>query len=579
MNPNPRPALVAWLAFVSAAALTAQTATLTAHAELAARIAAEGLEHSEVMRFEDELCNTFGSRLTGSLAFDRAADWAVEQFRAMGLDARLSPWGEWKVGWDREQWMGRMVAPDELELQVACVAWTAPTRGLARGELVRVPQDEAQLAALQERLGGGRQVWLYGPLPKEPLREPVLRLLERDCVHGLVQSAASTGWNDKTYPNQIRVFGDQTAPLLPYEQRQRWAHAVVRDDQCERIEQALAGSEPVVVEFDLRNRWRKGPVVLNNVVADLVGTEFPDEYVIVCAHLDSWHQAAGATDNGTGTCSTLEVARILSKVGLRPRRTIRFLLWGGEEQGLLGSRQYVVQNRARMHAVSAVFNHDSGTNWVSGLTVAKSHEVDFTAIVAPILASLHAPEPDRDGPVFALRVVDTMKASGGGSDHASFGAVGVPAFSWQLTGPVPYGRGWHSQWDTYSIVRPEFQRHNATVFAIVAAGVADLDHRLSRDGVDRSGPDERRNRVDAQLVVETWFGVELDGTALTAVTRGGIAAQHGFQVGDRIVGVGDTAVADARELLAALRQRQGDGAAVEVHVERSGARQQVAVRL
>ena len=85
----------------------------------------------------------------------------------------------------------------------------------------------------------------------------------------------------------------------------------------------------------------KGPVTLNNVVADLVSSEHPDEIVIVCAHLDSWHQATGATDNGTGTCSTLETARILTTAGLKPKRTIRFILWGGEEQGLLGSRAYV----------------------------------------------------------------------------------------------------------------------------------------------------------------------------------------------------------------------------------------------
>ena len=379
-----RTPIASFVAFVaSAAALTGQS-----HAEIAEKIIREGTTNSRVMQFQDELCHDYGSRLTGSLAFDRAADWAVREFQAMGLDARLVPWGEWKVRWDREQWMGRMVEPSQLELQVACPAWTGGTRGIARGTLVQLPSTKEDLEALVQRVDAGEQLWFYEPAAPFEYMTKAVDLLERDNVHGIVQSATSTGRNSSQYPNQIRVFGDRTAALKPFEDRQRWAQAVVRDDQCEAIEAALDGDAPVVVEFELRNRWTNGPVTLNNVVADLKGTEFPDEYVIVCAHLDSWHQATGATDNGTGTCSTLEAARLITASGLKPKRTIRFILWGGEEQGLLGSRGYVVQNRTRMHKVSAVFNHDSGTNWAHALTIAKSHDADFAPIVAPILAAM-----------------------------------------------------------------------------------------------------------------------------------------------------------------------------------------------
>jgi hypothetical protein len=441
-----------------------------------------------------------------------------------------------------------------------------------------MPSDDAGLAALTEAVSGDGTFWLYGPLPRGARGDGVRALLDRDNVHGIVQSATSTRWNDRRYPNQIRVFGDRTAALKPFEERQRWAQAVVRDDQCEALEAALGGEEPVVVEFELRNRWTEGPVTLNNVVADLKGTEFPDEYVVVCAHLDSWHQATGATDNGTGTCSTLEAARLITQAGVRPKRTIRFILWGGEEQGLLGSRQYVVQNRTRMHKVSAVFNHDSGTNWAHSLTVAKSHEADLGPILAPILAAMTPPEADHEGPVFRLRAVSKMKPAGGGSDHASFAAVGVPAFSWSLKGPVPYGRGWHSQWDTYSIVRPDFQRHNATVFAVVAAGVANLDHMLSRSGVERATPGGRRGRVDAKLIVETWLGLELDGVKVQAVTEDGVAGRSKLQAGDVFVAVGDEPVEDARELLAEFRRIAGEQEAVPVFVERGGARIEIQVR-
>jgi len=411
-------------------------------------------------------------------------------------------------------------------------------------------------------------------MPKGALADSINKLLSHDFVHGVVQSATSTGWNSKSYQNQIRVFGVRNGGLVPYEDRQRWAQAVVRDDQCQQLEAALDGddrhsNDAVMIEFELRNRFRKGPIVLNNVIADIVGTEFPDEFVIICAHLDSWHQATGATDNGTGTCSTLETARILSKLNFKPKRTIRFMLWGGEEQGLLGSHGYVVKNRTEMHKVSAVFNHDSGTNWAHALTVASSHAGDFAAAIAPITKLMTSPQADFDGELFTVKANEVLKPAGGGSDHASFAGVGVPAFGWQLTGHVPYGRGWHSQWDTYSIVVPEFQRHNATVFAIIAAGIANLDHMLSRVGVERATPGGRA-RIDAQLVFETWLGIELEETTVKAISKDSMAQKATLAVGDRITAIDGTEVADAPEMLAAMRKAAGEQETVTVTVMRKG---------
>ena len=562
---------------------------LPGQSDQAQAIIREGMTNSGVMAFQDSLCHEYGSRLTGSLAFDRAAQWALEEFQAMGLDARLEKWGEWQPGWDSEQWMGRMTAPQALELQVACPAWTGSTRGIARGELVPMPADEAafdQLAARAADLAGSSDgtgsdmprpiegLWLYGPLPDRdnPLRKRVVELLEMPLlpVHGIVQSATSTGWNSDRYDNQIRVFGDRNTALLPFEDRPRWAHAVVRDDQCKLLEEALAGDEPVQIEFELRNRFRRGPIVLNNVVADLVGTEYPDEYVIVCAHLDSWHQATGATDNGTGTCTTLEAARILASVGIKPKRTIRFMLWGGEEQGLLGSRQHVVQNRTRMHKVSAVFNHDSGTNWAHALRIPDSQAEDFRTIVQPILDHMQAPQANHEGPIFELRTVPVLQPAGGGSDHASFGAVGVPAFGWSLEGEVSYGRGWHSQWDTWTIVVPDYQRHTATVIAVIADGVANLDHLLSREGVERAKP-RQRGPVTAQLVIEAWLGLELDGTKVESVSPDSRAGAADLRVGDVITQIGEETVANTAEFLAALRKANESGKTVPVQVSRGDA--------
>ena len=546
--------------------------------DLARAILKESADNSQVMQFQDELCHDYGSRLTGSLAYDRAADWAVEQFREMGLEARLDQWGEWKVGWDREQWMGRVVSPTKLELQVATPAWTGGTRGIARGTLVAMPKDQAECDQLAQRATEqDEQLWLYGPIPRGDKGGPIRQLLDHKKVHGIVQSATSTGWNSNAYKNQIRVFGDRNGGLVPYASRQRWAQAVVRDDQCKEIEAAMAGEEPVIIEFELRNRYRRGPVALNNVIADLVGTEFPDQYVIICAHLDSWHQATGATDNGTGTCSTLEAARLLTAVGFKPRRTIRFMLWSGEEQGLLGSRGFVVKNRLSMHKISAVFNHDSGTNWAHQLTVADSHADDFDAAIEPILALMKPPQERHAGDIFKINSRRVLKPAGGGSDHASFAAVGIPAFGWSLKGHVPYGRGWHSQWDTYSIVVPEYQRHNAEVFAIIAASIADQDHMLSREGVERAKPG-RRGRVNAQLVLETWLGFEMEEGSVKAISADSIAAKAKFAAGDRVVAIAGEAVESTQEMLAALREAASESEEVPVTVTRDGQKVTLTVR-
>lgn len=569
MKPLPRLVVCAALAAATSTSLFAQDGT--SHFKVARAILKESNENSQVMQFQDELCHDYGSRLTGSLAYNRAADWAVDEFTKMGLDARLDKWGEWKVGWDREQWMGRMVAPAKLELQVATPAWTGGTRGIARGTLIMMPKGQEEIDVLAMRADEGDQLWLYGALPRGDRAVPIRALLDHKNVHGIVQSATSTGWNSKSYKNQIRVFGDRNGGLVPYESRQRWAQAVVRDDQSKELEQAMAGKEPVVIEFELRNRFRKGPVALNNVVADLKGTEFPDEYVIICAHLDSWHQATGATDNGTGTCSTLEAARLLTAIGFKPRRTIRFMLWSGEEQGLLGSRGYVVKNRLSMHKISAVFNHDSGTNWAHQLTVGQSHEAQFRSAIAPILELMKPPQPDHEGDIFTLNARKVLKPAGGGSDHASFAAVGIPAFSWRLKGHVPYGRGWHSQWDTYSIVVPEFQQHNAAAFAIIAASIANEDKMLSREGVERATPG-RRGRVNAQLIIETWLGLELGDDAIKAIAKGGMADKGKMMAGDRIVAIDGTAVKTAQEMLAAMREAAGEHEVVTVAVMRDDQR-------
>lgn len=550
----PRHLILAAIGFSFAGPLLAQ-----ASSELADRIAAEGLKNSQAMVFQDILCNRIGHRLTGSDNFDRAAAWARGEFEKMGLEARLETWGEWKVRWNRGQWQGRILAPEPMELQVASPAWTGGTQGQPTRPMVRLPEAPDGLEAV---LADG-PAWLYGkvPRPGSEMLEALEQAARAGRVLGVVESARMNGAADnRRYPNQIRVFGDRrNAPYKPYESRQRLVHVVVRNDQAERLEALLDGDQPVEAQFEMRNRFTPGPVALHNVVADLVGTTKPDEMVIVCGHLDSWHQATGATDNGTGTCSTLEAARILTTVGARPERTIRFILWGGEEQGLLGSRQYVTQNRQHLDKVSAVFNHDSGTNWAHSLTVTTAMEEAFRRVLAPVM-DLPAPDPEHDGETFVLNVRETIRASGGGSDHASFQQAGVPGWSWRLEGELPYGYGWHSQWDTFDLVVPEYQAHTATVAALTALGVANLPDLLSREGLVVGGS----RGVQAQPVIENRLGVTLDGLRIKAVGEAGWAATHGLAAGDQVVAVNGRAISNYAEILGAMRDSRAQDWVIKV---------------
>lgn len=214
---------------------------------------------------------------------------------------------------------------------------------------------------------------------------------------------------DAKFPTRVRVFGDHNQAMGKLEDVPTTPQVAVQSDHAQQLEALLDEGKEVVVEIQVDSEFKPGPIELNNVVAEIPGTEKPDEVVIVCGHLDSWHQAQGCTDNGTGTTSTMEAARILAKVGVKPTRTIRFILWGGEEEGLLGSVAYVKQHRAEMDKISCAFNHDTGTNWAQSMSVSASMLAPMQRVFAPVM-QLKSPEPDFTGPVFNLKKLRSSAA-------------------------------------------------------------------------------------------------------------------------------------------------------------------------
>jgi hypothetical protein len=510
------------------------------------RIVSTGREDCQVMDHLDVLCNRIGPRLTGSDNLNNACEWVRDRFASFGIDnARLEPWGEFAVGFNRGPWFGRVIQPEPRMLEFNTMAWSAGTKGVVRGKAVLAPKDKKELEIAKEK-GTLAGTWVVlprpggsgGPRPDPAFVRVLPKELETAKVAGIVAASSSellvTG-------GAHRISWDKL-PTLP-------AVTLVRK-QCDELIGWLKDGKTVTLEFDIRNYFKKGPIKLYNVIADLVGAELPDEYVIIGGHIDSWDGATGATDNGTGVATTLEAARILTKAGVKPKRTIRFMLWSGEEQGLLGSAAYVKAHKDLAPRISAVLVHDGGTNYLSGIGATEAIFSDFEQVFAPIK------ELDSSYP-FELRKVPGL--FGSGSDHASFLSANVPGFFWRQTGKARYQRTHHTQFDTFDAAVPEYQKHSSLVVALSAYGIANLDHLLSREKLRAPGGPGRGNR--------RMLGVQLDEMTVIEVGDDSVAARGGMKEGDEILKIDETKVTDRGELTRALR---AGGAKKVITVRRDG---------
>jgi hypothetical protein len=238
----------------------------------------------------------------------------------------------------------------------------------------------------------------------------------------------------------------------------------------------------IVVEFDLDHTLTAGPVPVYNVIAEIQGTEFPDEVIVVSGHIDSWDGpgSMGTSDNGTGSAVTIEAARILASLGVQPKRTIRFCLWGGEEQGLLGSKGYINSLSDEEKAkISAAFVDDGGTNYQGGIPAADFMVDYLAAATAPINGRFYS---ETDGKFLNVNIRPTGEKinTHGGSDHASFNREGVPGFFWDEVGRADYSYTWHTQNDTFDAAIEEYLVQSATNTAVVAYNLANAPGLLPR---------------------------------------------------------------------------------------------------
>lgn len=472
------------------------------------RIVELGRTESQVDDHLKHFTKVIGPRLTGSHALMVAEKWARDRFAAFGLDAKLERWGEFPVGFDRGPWSGGMVAPQQVKYEFTTHAWTPGVLGPVRGKAVAYPASAKEVTAAPTKFAG---VWVVHP-PDEPRGDAAEKA--RAPIDDALFAAGALGHIDRARDAGGKLVHTGGRYKIDWAKLPRDVHVSLQGEQHDDLRKRIAAGEQVELEFSIDNRFFRGPVPQHNVIADLVGSELPDEYVIVGGHIDSWDGAEGAVDNATGCATTMEAARLLVAAGAKPRRTIRFMLWSGEEQGLLGSEAYVAQHPELTDKVSAVLVHDGGTNFLSGLRVTPEMAEDMKKVFDPVM------KLDPELP-FALWYADSLR--GGGSDHSSFIAKGVPGFFWEQDGRADYEHSHHTQFDTLDFAIPEYQRHSAMVVAIAALGLANLDKKL--------------DRTDSAALPRRQFGADLEDTRVTKLDKDGAAAKAGVKVGDEVIEV------------------------------------------
>jgi Zn-dependent M28 family amino/carboxypeptidase len=251
-----------------------------------------------------------------------------------------------------------------------------------------------------------------------------------------------------------------------------------------RIWRTLEKNIPVTLQMDIDNKFFDADQNAFNVIAELPGTDKADEVVMIGGHFDSWHTGTGATDNAAGSAVMMEAMRILKVSGVKLRRTVRIGLWGGEEEGLLGSREYVkahygdpetMQLKPEHAKFAGYFNVDNGTGLIRGVYLQGNEAV------APIFTQWM--EPFRNLGMETLTIRNT-----GGTDHLSYDAVGLPGFQF-IQDEIEYNsRTHHSNMDMYERVQPNDMMRNAVIVATFVMNTANRDDKLPRKPLPKAQP-------------------------------------------------------------------------------------------
>ncbi|MGL4314674.1 MAG: M20/M25/M40 family metallo-hydrolase [Sphingomonas sp.] len=506
-----------------AAPVASQTGDKSPDKAATAKIIDEGLNHSEVMVTAEYLDDFIGPRLTNSPGMRKAEEWTQSKFKDWGLSAVHKEGFEFGRGWWIERSSVRMLTPRPIQLTAIPVAWTPATNGPVKAEIIVAPlAKERDFDKWKGKLAGKIVLITQPDTGSEPGEAPFQRYSAADLakldtfqaphydpaasersikratfqknLDAFLKAEGAVAWASEAYRDGKLVSGEgymftkEDTPSLPGVQ-------IAAEDYRRLARLAKAGMAPTL-EIDSQVHFDDSDSKAYNIIAEIPGTDPKAGYVMAGAHLDSWVAGDGAADNGAGTAMIMEAARILAKSGFKPRRTIRFALWVGEEEGLLGSMAYVEQHLATRGNpgdvpttglarflgwtnrwpinpkpgygdLAAYFNLDNGSGKIRGI-----YAENNPAVVSTFREWL--------APFNAMGATNVVIEKTGGTDHVFMQAIGVQGFQF-IQDPLDYSsRVHHSAIDTYDHLKGDDMRQASTILASFLLNAANADKALPR---------------------------------------------------------------------------------------------------
>jgi len=448
-----------------------------------------------------------GPRLTGSPGIDRANEIARAKLAEIGLSSvRIETAREFsRGGWDYSKAYAAMTKPYYNNFAITPVAWTAGTNGPVKGEVVLVDIKKAEdLEQYRGKLKGNFVITpstaayevSYEPLAERYTQEQ-LKELEKSPLSDARRAGRNIGdWQAmRELRNKISAFMTEEGVALMISSGRPFnipsstgaqydggstlpiTEISIPQEPYGRMERLLKNGEKVEMEVEINSTFIPGKEVYN-VIAEIPGTDpkLKDEVVLLGGHIDSWHGGTGAADDASGCIVMMEAIRILKALDVKPRRTIRIALWGGEEQGLNGSRGYVEkylydaakkERKPAYDKFSVYFNMDNGTGRYRGIYLQENE------LARPLFEAWMKPYEDMEFAAISNR-------NTGGTDHLSFDAAGLPGFQF-IQDEIEYGRGYHTNTDTWErLLLPDLQQ-NAIITAWFAYNAAMMNDRFPRE--------------------------------------------------------------------------------------------------
>jgi hypothetical protein len=469
------------------------------------KIKQEGSRGTSIQEMAYGLTDFVGPRLTGSTGNNRGNEWAKKKMEDIGLqNVRIEEARDFsRGGWDNLKAYAAMTEPYYINFACNPVAWTGSTNGLIKGDVVLLNvQTEADLDKYKGKLAG-KIVLIASTATNDIVFTPLATRYTDDQLKDI--SNAQSGIGGRRTPAEMatmqaqRVLRTKITELLksegaavilnnsgiyniPRSNGANYKHGDpepipelnIPAEDAGRMARILSHDSNVKMEIEIQNKFFDSPKVYN-VIGEIPGTDknLKNEVVLIGAHIDSWNGGTGAADNGSGCIVMLEALRILKSLDAAPKRTIRIALWGGEEQGLNGSRGYVEKYLAdpqtKAHKpdydkFAGYFNMDNGSGKYRGIYLQQNE------LVRDIFTEWLKPFADMGCSTISIR-------NTGGTDHLSFDGVGLPGFQF-IQDEIEYGRGYHTVMDTYERLVMSDLRHNAIVTASFAWFAAQRDSKI-----------------------------------------------------------------------------------------------------